>query len=269
MATGHSLAILTRPRGRSSVLSGELLRRHWSVLECPVLEIQEIDTHAEDVPRPEAFDLVVFVSRAAVAGYRGQLASVGVSVWPPQTAAACVGSVTAEAIRQAFGNTMSVICPDPDETQDSEGLLPLLLNMEQPLKKVLIVRGQNGREWLRERLHEMRIEVTVCQSYRRQEAQWPKDLSEQLIAFKNQGHKAIWLLTSVQGVEVLLNKLESLDLLDWFSQGQFVLTHARIGAVLNKLLARPLPTGNCLVANPQDASILACFERLQSRDASG
>lgn len=247
------------------MLKTDLLRRHWSVLECPALAIKATMTDTTDVPRPEAFDLVVFVSRAAVEGYRRQLSDDATLIWPAQTATACVGVATADAIRQAFGLSVSVLYPGPGDTQDSEALLPLLLEIKPPLKKVLIVRGQEGREWLRQRLFERGIEVAIWQSYHRQVAQWTEAMTDQLQSYKQNGIKATWLLTSIQGVEALHKTLVSLDLLDWFSQGQFILTHERIGAVLNNLLSQPVSPDNYLVAHPQDASILACFERLRSK----
>ena len=264
MELGQSLAILTRPLGRSSALKAELLRRGWSVFECPALEIQAVVADAAMVPRPEAFDLVVFVSRAAVEGYRRQLAGNEALSWPTQTATACVGAATAEAIRQVFGPSVSVFYPNSEDTQDSEALLPLLLESTQPLKKVLIVRGQEGREWLRQGLLARGSEVAVWQAYSRQSAQWSDALGAQLLLCKQNNVKAIWLLTSTEGVQALHKKLASLDLLDWFSQGQFVLTHARIGTALAALISQPVSADNCLVAHPQDESILACFERLRS-----
>lgn len=249
------------------MLCRELLSRHWTVLECPALDIHEQVTQDPDAPQPAEFDVVVFVSRAAVNGYRRLLAGESAFTWPTQTAAACVGPATADAIRQAFGQAVPVLYPDSDNTQDSEALLPRLLAMRPALKKVLIVRGQNGREWLREQLLERGIGVSVCQTYCRQNARWSEALTEQLLSFKQEGTRATWLLTSAQGVETLHLKLEALDLLDWFSQGQFVLTHERVKTSLFKILTRPIAAEDFLVAQPEDPSILASFERLRSDKA--
>lgn len=264
MATAHSLAILTRPAGRNALLCRDLLSRHWTVLECPALDIHEQVTQEMAVPQTAAFDVVVFVSRAAVNGYRRLLAGENPFTWPSQTACACVGPATADAIRQTFGQSVPVLYPDSEHTQDSEALLPLLLAMRPAPKKVLIVRGQNGREWLKEQLLERGIEVSVCQSYYRQVAQWSEVLTDQLLSFKQKGTRATWLLTSAQGVEALHTKLAALDLLDWFSQGQFVLTHERVKTALFTHLTRPIASEDFLIAQPENLSILDSFERLRS-----
>lgn len=261
MRQAQPLAILTRPVGRNTALAAHLLERRWSVLECPALDIKFLQAHVDEVPRPEAFDLIVFVSRAAVTGYCRQLARVGALTWPSQTLAACVGLSTATAIREAFGKSVVVVHPAPAETQDSEALLPLLLKLTQPLKKVLIVRGQEGREWLSQHLLTQGVQVSFHQAYLREPAQWNEALQAQLQTFKRHGTQATWLLTSVQGVAALRAQLESLELLEWFSQGQFILTHERVKTALCQSTAQPLSSERCAVVNPEDQAILACFER--------
>ncbi len=266
MSQAQPLAVLTRPKGRNTALAASLLERRWSVLECPALDIQYLHAHVDEVPRPEAFDLIVFVSRAAVTGYCRQLACVGALRWPSQTLTACVGSSTATAIREAFGKRVVVVHPASTETQDSEALLPLLLKRTQPLKKVLIVRGQEGREWLGQRLLAQGVQVSFHQAYLREPAQWNEALQAQLQTFKRQGMQATWLLTSVQGVAALQTQLESHGLLEWFSQGQFILTHDRVKTALCQITGQPLNSENCAVANPEDQAILACFERFAMKN---
>jgi uroporphyrinogen-III synthase len=266
MAQPQHTAILTRPAGRNTIVMRELLRRGWSVLECPALDIREVVAVTGECPRPELFDLVVFVSRAAVTGYHSQLLSVGTAVWPLSTRVACMGPVTASAIRRVFGDGLAVLHPASDLAQDSESLWPVLLALEHPVERVLIVRGQDGRDWLSQRLSQRGADVMLHQAYQRQPAQWHTLLNEHLAELSRQGVLPAWLLTSAHGIEALYKNLEALGLLGWFAESSFVLTHERLKPLLFKLFEPHFKSGfaniNCLVASPEDDVILTGFEQI-------
>lgn len=253
-------AILTRPAGRNTSVMHGLLRRGWQVEECPALEIREIVE--VQAPRPECFDLIVFVSRAAVAGYQHQLGLDSTDSWPSGTLAACMGPTTASAIRRTFGEAVPILHPEPDLSQDSEALWPLLTALNPVPGRVLIVRGQDGREWLSQRLRERGASVTVHQAYSRQVARWPESLCHKLLQFQVQSVSPAWLLTSPHGVEAILKNIEALGLKDWFASSRFVLTHERLKPLLVKLLNRPPEKLVSIVTNPEDDVILAAFEKL-------
>lgn len=262
-------AILTRPAGRNTSVMHGLLRRGWRVEECPALEIREIVE--SQAPRPECFDLIIFVSRAAVAGYQHQLRLDSSYAWPSGTLAACMGPATASAIRRTFGEAVPILHPEPDLSQDSEALWPLLTALNPIPGRVLIVRGQDGREWLSQRLRERQISVTVHQAYSRQVVRWPQSLCDKFFQFQAQSVSPAWLLTSPHGVEAIVKNIESLGLMDWFAGGRFVLTHERLNPLLVKLLNRPPERLTSIVANPEDDVILAAFEKLflPNSDAPG
>lgn len=266
MAQPQHTAILTRPAGRNTIVMRELIRRGWSVLECPALDIREVVAVTGELPRPELFDLVVFVSRAAVTGYQSQLLSEGCAAWPLSTRVACMGPVTASAIRRVFGDGLAVLHPASDLAQDSESLWPILLSLEHPVERVLIVRGQDGRDWLSQRLSQRGANVVLHQAYRRQSAQWPALLNEHLVELSRQRALPAWLLTSPHGVEAMYKNLETLGLLEWFAECSFVLTHERLKPLLLKLLEPYFKSGfarfKCEVASPEDDAILAGFEQI-------
>jgi uroporphyrinogen-III synthase len=266
MAQPQHTAILTRPAGRNTVVMRELLRRGWSVLECPALDIREVVAVTGECPRPELFDLVVFVSRAAVTGYHSQLLSAGIAAWPLSTRVACMGPVTASAIRRVYGDGLAVLHPASDLAQDSESLWPILLALEHPVERVLIVRGQDGRDWLSQRLSQRGANVVLHQAYQRQSAQWPTLLNEHLAALSRQRTLLTWLLTSAHGVEALYKNLEALGLLGWFAESAFVLSHERLKPLLFKLLEPHFKSGftsmKCVVASPEDDVILTGFEQI-------
>ncbi|OXC90945.1 cysteine dioxygenase [Achromobacter sp. KAs 3-5] len=73
-ADGPRIAILTRPAGRNEALAGRLQGAGWQPCILPALEIHPLAVAAEDLPRPSAYDLVVFVSGNAARQYLDQLA---------------------------------------------------------------------------------------------------------------------------------------------------------------------------------------------------
>ena len=264
MAQLPPTAILTRPAGRNTALAQALSQAGWSVLECPALEIQSVPMlPALVAPRAEAFDLVVFVSRAAVAGYQHQLP--GGYAWPERVTAACMGPVTAGAVRRTFGAEVAVLHPTGAASQDSEALWPLILAQPILPRNVLILRGQDGREWLSEKLLDLGVSVTVQQTYQREVASWPEPLCASLRELATEGRPAVWLLTSGHGIQAIVQKLEALKLLTWFGQSAFVLTHERLQPVLAKALGRELGQLCHAVASPEDQVIVLCFDQISTR----
>ena len=261
MAYAHPTAVLTRPAGRNTALVQALSTSGWPILECPALEIQSVPLRSATLLlRPEDFDLVVFVSRAAVAGYQRQLP--GDLQWPRQVPAACMGPVTAAAVRRTFGADLTVLHPSGVDSQDSEALWPLILAQKILPRRVLILRGQDGREWLSEKLAAMGVAVTVQQTYQREVASWSEPLCASLRALATTGGQAVWLLTSSHGTQAIVQKLEELKLLAWFEHSAFVLTHERLRPVLGKALNRGFAQLCHGVASPEDDAIVLCFAQI-------
>jgi uroporphyrinogen-III synthase len=129
----------------------------------------------------------------------------------------------------------------------------------------LILRGQDGREWLSEKLAALGIAVTVQQTYQRELASWPEPLCASLRAQATAGAQAVWLLTSGHGVEATVQKLAELKLLPWFERSAFVLTHERLRGVLGKALGRDFQQLCHAVASPEDEAIVLCFDQILSQ----
>jgi len=264
MAHLRPTAILTRPAGRNTALVQALGQASWPILECSALEIQSVPIlPARVAPRPEAFDLVVFVSRAAVAGYQRQLPQD--FAWPAHVAAACMGPVTAGAVLRTFGAHVRVLHPAGAVSQDSEALWPLILAQQSLPRTVLILRGQDGREWLSEKLLASGVAVTVQQTYQREVASWPEPLCASLRELAAAGVQAVWLLTSGHGIQAIVQKLGDLSLLSWFEQCAFVVTHERLRPVLAKALGCELGQLCHEVASPEDEAIVLCFDQIFAR----
>ena len=120
----------------------------------PAIEIERLPERP--LPRLEEFDLAVFVSPSAVECAFARIKHAGVPV-------AAVGSGTRRAL-QALG-AREVLAPETGA--DSEALLALPEFHEVAGKRILIVRGEGGRELLADTLAARGARTEYLECYRR------------------------------------------------------------------------------------------------------
>ncbi|CAD6522936.1 fused uroporphyrinogen-III synthase HemD/membrane protein HemX [Paraburkholderia metrosideri] len=204
--------VITRPAGQSSELIRQLDAAGIATLDFPLIDIAPV---ADDAPLRtalaslERYALVVFVSPNAV----DQAFARSNEIWPHALPVGVVGpgSVQALARHGVAAPAHQVISPasvseDESTSFDSEGLFAAIdasigaASLEG--KRVLIVRGDGGREWLADRLREAGAEVEAVSAYRRLVPEpsiggWAR--VHELLA----GAPHAWLLTSSEGVRNL------------------------------------------------------------------
>ncbi len=112
--------------------------------------------------RSGGVDLAVFVSANAVSHVFERLAKLGIT-WPRQVQVAATGPATAAQL-SARGIERVI---HPPARFDSEGLIAELDRIGMAPQRVLIVRGEGGREWLLDHLAKRGATVRAVASYRR------------------------------------------------------------------------------------------------------
>ena len=163
----------------------------------------------------DAYDAVVFVSRAAWQYYNAQTRNAQTAVhdagepalgkhmlraWPAETMVACVGQATAQCIAQDLGCSLSdIVFPDDQQNQDSEALLTLLAPRLSAASRVLLVRGQTGRDWLADQLRARGVSVTCLPVYRREPQPWRADQIDTLCQWAGLGDRAGQMQQEVRG----------------------------------------------------------------------
>jgi len=251
--------ILTRPAGRNHALAQRLQAHDIITLELPALALTPIVCDAPALPRPDDYDLVIFVSGAAVRAYAEQLQHIArLSHWPAHVPAACVGPATARALRGPFWPpALPILHPAPDAPRhDSEALWQVLAPVLPGIQRVLIVRGVSGREWLTERLTHAGIHVTRHAAYQRQPADWPDAAFDTLARWCVVGDTPVWLVTSVASLDAIHAHIARADWLPWWRSHQFVLTHPRFVSHLSAaLLGEPLPDAQIRLCTPDAADM--------------
>jgi uroporphyrinogen III methyltransferase/synthase len=204
--------VVTRPAGQSTALAAQLAAARIATLDFPLIDIAPAEDlaplHAA-LGALERYALVVFISPNAV---DHAFAESG-AIWPHALPVGVVGpgSVAALARHGVEAPAYQVISPavaadDEAARFDSEALFAAIdtslgaASLEG--RRVLIVRGDGGREWLAERLREAGVEVETVAAYRRlvpepSMAAWTR--VHELLA----GEPHAWLVTSSEGVRNL------------------------------------------------------------------
>jgi uroporphyrinogen-III synthase len=148
--------LVTRPRAQAKDLVTAIEAKGGRTICFPVIEIvpqdeSDIVAAAASLPKP---DIVIFISRNAVA--HGLQLARGALV-------AAIGPSTAAAIRGA-GQTVDI---EPCEGFDSESLLAEAALQDVAGRNIHIVRGDDGRELLAETLRKRGATVNYLPVYER------------------------------------------------------------------------------------------------------
>jgi uroporphyrinogen-III synthase len=160
--------VITRPRDQAAQLAQRIKQAGGNPLLFPLLDItavQDAQTLHEQISRLAQFDLAIFISPNAVNyGIAAIRASADI---PPEIKIATVGQGSAKALRE-FG-IANVIAPT--DRFDSEGLLALPELQNVGGRRVMIFRGDGGRELLGDTLKARGATVEYAACYQRSKPQ--------------------------------------------------------------------------------------------------
>ncbi len=189
--------LVTRPAHQAGPLAERIVAHGGTPVLLPTLDIAgpadpaELDT---ELARLGDFDLAVFVSPNAV---RAVLAHRRVRELPAALRLAAVGQGTRRALNEAGARDILA----PTERFDSEALLELLPETAVRGRRIAILRGAGGREWLGEELVRRGAEVTAVECYRRLP---PRTVDAVALAQLAEGKIDIVTATSVEGLRNLV-----------------------------------------------------------------
>jgi len=156
------LVVLTRPEGDNTRLQAALAAQHYDVHIQPLLKIAPFsESELRDPPELRGDDVCIFISANAA---RMGLPTLMGGLVEQRIVSLAVGPRTA-AVIEAEG--LPVVTP---KQMDSEGLLALPELEQVKGRRVIIVKGEGGREALAQELEarEAQVEEYVC--YRRESA---------------------------------------------------------------------------------------------------
>ncbi|MBL7250713.1 uroporphyrinogen-III synthase [Alloalcanivorax marinus] len=159
-----SRVLITRPAGQGEVLAARLRAAGHDVELVPALRIEPLplaDEHRRRLLDLDLYHAVFFVSANAAHHALAAMADLWPQ-WPVRLHWLAVGESTAAVIRQAG------LTPEyPRSGFNSEAVLALPCLAEVRDRRILICRGDGGRDWLAARLRERGATVDVIPFYRR------------------------------------------------------------------------------------------------------
>jgi len=206
--------LVTRPVGQATSLIEAIQAQGGIAHAFPLTEIHPGEDCPETLKRIVDYDLAIFVSRNAVeCAWKWISDSADTLADLPQFAA--VGQATAMALEQQ-GRPADIV---PADRFDSEGLLAMHEFEETKGKRVLIVRGQSGREKLAESLRSRGAEVDYAEVYQR-------SATKQALTFEADNIDVI-VVTSTEALDTLQQMAMDTDK-SWLFDKQLLVLHERI-----------------------------------------
>lgn len=196
------------------------------------------------------FRLVMFVSPNAVQHFFA--ARPAGAAWPAGTAAGSTGPGTSAALREQGLPEAALVEPAADAPSfDSEALWARIASWPWPGRRVLVVRGEAGRDWLAGTLREQGADVDFVAAYRRLEPALDAEqqaLLAQALAVPA-GHA--WLFSSSEAVQWLHSLAPAAD----WRAARALATHARIAET-----ARGLGFGHVALVAPRPEAVAAALQ---------
>jgi uroporphyrinogen-III synthase len=195
--------LVTRPAEQAESLAKLIRAAGGNPFIFPTIEIKPPADSArlgEILSRLEHFDLAIFVSPTAVARAWEPLANI--RNWPSTLSVAAIGQGSARALTDR--GFPAVIAPQGQS--DSEALLALPALQNVAGKRIVIFRGEGGRDLLAQTLAQRGAHVEYAECYRR--AKPDADIAPLLQRQENQEIAAI-VLTSRESLANLREMLGS------------------------------------------------------------
>lgn len=237
--------VVTRPAGQATHLAEALVAQDAHPVLFPVLAIEDIDDTApllDAAIRLEQYDWAVFVSPNAVD--KALAVVLAHRKWPSSVRVATVGHSSEQALaRHGIGNVLA-----PQERFDSEALLELAPLQEVAGKRVVIFRGDGGRDLFGDTLKTRGAVVDYVTCYRRGK---PALDPAPLLKLWQEGRLDAMTVTSSEGLRNLYEMVGKLGQ-GWLKNTPTFVPHARIAEQ-----ARALGLHNVIQTGPADAGLLA------------
>jgi len=203
--------VVTRPAHQAEGLCRRLAREGAEVIRFPVMEIAEPQDKTHLIALIDSladFDLAIFISPNAV---NRAIPLIDSRVeFPPDLLVAAVGQGSARALEK-IGRPADIF---PDQSFNSEALLALPELCEVEHKKIVIFRGEGGRELLANTLKERGAEVVYAECYRRIIPQfeislllnhWERDEIHIILVTSNEGLQNLYEMVAGPGRNNLLH----------------------------------------------------------------
>jgi uroporphyrinogen-III synthase len=241
--TGRNV-VITRPADQAQELAAMIRKAGGAPILFPVLEIRDVEDLKpllDVISRLPEFDLAVFISPNAVNKAMNLITAHG--GLPRRILCAAIGRGSVKELAR-FGVTNTIA---PARRFDSEALLELPQMKEVQGRRVVIFRGDGGRELLGDTLTARGARVEYAECYRRGRPNL--DAAPLLKAWARNELDAI-TVTSSEGLRNLYEMIGALAR-QWLRKTPVFVPHARIAEA-----ARELGLTRVIVTEPADEGLM-------------
>lgn len=200
--------LVTRPAHQAEPLCKLLEAVGARALRFPVIEIQPVENPSAlqaQLQRLSDYDTAIFISANAV---EQALVLMPPQNWPAQVKIAAVGSATTRRLEE-HGLVVNS-CPSSGFT--SEALLALPEFQQPQGRRILILRGEGGREQLRDTLMARGAQVDYLELYRRVTAssdpgpllaQWQAGMLDAVLITSAESLRSLQAIIGTLGMQLL------------------------------------------------------------------
>jgi len=193
--------IVTRPPAQAAAWVAQLQALGVDACALPLIGITPV-TDGAPLQRTwetlDAYALVLFVSPNAVQQFFAWRAQVA---WPENTLAASTGPGTTAALIEAGVARPRIAEPAADAPNfDTEALWARLSDQDWSGRRVLIVRGEDGRDWFADTMRRHGAGVDFIAAYRRQAPQADAATSALIASALAAPQQHLWLFSSSEAV---------------------------------------------------------------------
>lgn len=157
--------MITRPAHQAGHLADCIHSAGGEVLLFPTLDIiasELSDENSDIIQNISQFDIIIFISPNAVEHGLNLIQSK--TTLPEDIQLATIGEGSAKTLQNKLGKQPDIT---PKENFNSEGLLATNALQQIEQKRILIVRGNGGREHLKQTLQQRGATVNYLSAYRR------------------------------------------------------------------------------------------------------
>jgi len=217
--------IVTRPLAQATPWVEQLRSAGLDAVALPLIDIAAVPDDAPLVA--EWHDLaqralVMFVSANAVLHFFA--ARPAAAAWPAATLAGSTGPGTSAALRGAGVPPDCIAEPAPGLPFETESLWARLRDRDWRGRRVLVVRGEDGRDWLGAQLNAAGASVSFLAAYRRVAPQLGAAARAALAEALARPHEHVWLFSSSEAVGQLAALAPGAD----WSTAHALASHPRI-----------------------------------------
>lgn len=191
--------MITRPAHQAGALAQDIKAAGSEAFLFPTLEIiptELSDKNKETIQQLSQFDMVIFISPNAVEHGLKQIKTV--LEFPENILLATIGQASAKTLHDTLGRQADIV---PENNFNSEGLLATNAMQDVTNKRILIIRGDGGREHLKQTLEQRGATVEYLDVYQRAK---PATNTSNLEQYLQNNQIAAIVITSANGLQNLL-----------------------------------------------------------------